>query len=315
MKVRALIIISSLLVPGLGLAQSAPDPVTKFCGAEPVKDPAQNAGIKRQERLLNRLLTTRSRVFRAYRNQYDRNRQRIINRNKKLPKQQHMAVPPALSDDELRAKKEYRSRESKAHASPAEEKRLQARLQVEMDKRTRAQRSYEGCRRGILQRMRLAASMSAEAIRKIPDSKRLAEERKRLAELREQHLAMLVVRRKDKGVMRPIISASLCAHNNLKKEASREIRVLQRESKNRDVSSELAAASERREEHALEITELKRDIKLHRIRAQRCGRKLRDLVRCVESHRRTAGRAVPPIQCKGLHIELELLGYYKRRWD
>jgi hypothetical protein len=311
---RALIVAASIVFPSLGLAKGAANPVSRFCGAEPKTDPAQNAEAKRLERLLQRLLTTRARVFNAYRNQYDQNRKRIIERNKKVPKQQRMKVPPVLSDEELRATKEYRRREKTAHASPPEERELQAKLQVEVEKRNRAQKKYNVCSNTILTRMRTAGSKSADQIRKIPADQRLAEESGRLAQLREQHLATMEIKRKDKDVMAPIISASICAHKNLLRETKREIKVLERTSKSRDVSAELTAANERSEEHALEVTELKRDIKNLRMRAKSC-RKLAPLVKCIENHRRTAGRVVPPVDCKAYLQELELLGYFKQRWD
>ena len=312
---RPLALLLFVLVPLTAQAKGPSDPVTKFCGVEPKRDPGHNAPIKVQERLLNRLLTTRGRVFRAFKHNYESNRTRIIRRNKKLPKSQHLPVPPAKTDDQLRAMDDYKRKEDKAHASPAKEAQLKAKLGKEVAKRNSAQKVFEACRDRILTRIRTAGSKSAEAIRKIPAAKRLKEERQRLDQLREQFLAMLESKRKDKKTMVPIISASICAHKNLKRQTDRELKALERETGARDLSAEIQAATERREEHALEVTELKRDLKLMKARPKRCGRSLRPLVGCIEAHRRTAARPIPPAQCNAFLIELELLGYSKRRWD
>ncbi len=317
MPIARIVLLTSLaLILGQpAFAQAGDDPITRFCGPEPKADPQHGAPVKVAQRLLDRILTTRQRVFTAYRHEYNQNREQIIRRNKRLPKSQHITPPPPRSDDELRAMDDYRERERKAHASPADEQIAQQRLAEEVAKVDAAEARYQSCRQGILERIRLAPNQNADEIRKRPSSQRLREEQQRLDELKINYLTMIETKRKDRGTMTPILSAAICGHKNRKRALQEQERTVKRQAKlaGTDPSSDLQRLREQQEDHGLEIIELNRDLKIFHSRAQRCAGALAPLVQCIESQLQTPS-PLPP-SCKGFETELELIGYAKRPWD
>lgn len=313
---RVWVSIAAFVVALQASSTAAADPVTRFCGSAPRTDTARTAPIKVAQRLLTRLLTTRARVFKAYKHQYEKNRTRIITRNKKLPKKQHLPVPVKLTDGELKETEQYKKRIAKAHASPADEEAARARLEAEESNLRKAQLAYEVCGTAIIDRIKAAPKRPAEALMNIPADKRLAEEIQRLAQLKAAYLESLETKRKDKKTMAPILSAAICGHKRRIKTVDGEIRNIKRRSKlaKTDPSADIEALKERREEHLLEIVELKRDIRLFKSRAKRCRRMRKsELVGCLEQFLGAPNRI--PALCKPFSVELELLGYAKRPWQ
>ena len=313
--VRASLLVLVALLSFVAPAQAADDPVTRFCGPQPKNDAQHTAPVEVAHRLLDRVLTTRKRVFRAYRHQYNENRERIIKRNKRLPKEQHLPIPPPRSDEELAAADDYKQRERIAHAAPADEQKARQRLEAATAKVAKSEQRYQTCREGILTRIRMAPQRSAEEIRKRPAKQRLREEQLRLDQLKRTYLAMIESKRKDKDAMAPVLSAAICGHKNREKALERQERTLKRQAKlaGTDPSADIANLRERKEDHHLEIIELKRDLKIFKARAKRCRGALAPLVQCIESHLQSPER-LPP-SCSGFTTELELIGYAKRAWD
>jgi len=313
---RVAFVMSLALVPVLpALSHAADDPITRFCGPEPKSDAQHGAPVKVAQRLLDRILTTRKRVFDAYRREYNQNREQIIRRNKRLPKKQHIVAPPPRSDDELRAMDAYRERERKAHAGPADEQIAQQRLAEEVAKVDSAEARFQTCRQGILDRIRLAPNQNADEIRKRPAPQRLREEQQRLDELKQAYLSMVETKRKDRATMTPILSAAICGHKNRKRALQEQEHTIKRQAKlaGTDPSSDLTRLREQQEDHGLEIIELNRDLKIFRARVQRCGGAIAPLIQCIESHLQNP-TPLPP-SCASFATELELIGYAKRPWD
>ncbi len=311
--IRTIALVLTVLVPSAAAAKAS-DPVTRFCGPEPKTDVAAMGPVKVAERLLARVLETRGKVFKAYRTEYFEDRKVILARNKRLPKSQHLPVPPARTDEDLKKMKVYNKRIKKAHASLEDETAARKKLDGELAKLQGTNAVYRKCRSRILDRIRTASSKRAAVLLKIPAKKRLLEEIRRLGHLKSQYLQMLEVNRKDPKVMVPIVSASICAHKSMGRDLSGEIRAIKRQAKitKRNSEEDVAALDERREELSLEIIELRRDLKIFGGRQARCGRKQAALSTCIKADRKSPGSKPP--SCASFAMELQLLGYSERRW-
>jgi len=310
---RATTILLALLVPALAYAKSG-DQIVQNCGPEPKIDPSAKAPIQVAERLLDRVLKTRAKVFRAFSSEYRADRARIIKRNKRLPKSQHLPVPAEKNDEELRRMPKYLKRIKVAHASSADEAAAQKKLAAELAKLSGKNRKYHSCRDAIVKRIRSAPTQTRAALLRINLRKRLREENARLLKLKRLHKDMLAINRTDKNVMTPVISAAICANKDLQRLIDREVRTVSRQSKlaSRDASEEIAVLEERKEDLKLEIIELRRDIKNMRGRQTRCG-KSAALITCIKDERQSP-KSNPPT-CRNFGMELELLGYKQLTWE
>jgi hypothetical protein len=313
---RSVILATALGVLVAGTAEAKPDAqVYRFCGQEPNIDPAKTEPVKVVERLLSRVYSTRKTVFRSYRQEYDRNRQQIIKRNKRLPKSQQMPVPPTMTDAELKASTEFKTRSQRAHAGVQDEASAKQRIEAAKMTLARHQATYLSCKVKIEDRMRTAPTKSADELLKIPTRQRLAEEKQRLVQLAQMRKEELNAMRQEPALMAPILSAAVCAHQTLNKEIKREMRQVKKAARKsgEDATAKLEELTEAKQDHDLDIVELKRDMKRMKIRQQRCrGKQLKSLVECITAKIRTPN--ITPEKCKvGFGDELELLGYSESR--